>query len=83
MITYGFTKHADRQMRKLPTETQKRIVRKIKFYILTENPLHFAKLITDDKDKTYRFRIGDYRIFFDWKNNHIKVNNIKPRPRAY
>ncbi len=83
MITYSFTKYADRQFQKLPAETQRRIAEKIKFYIATGNPIHFAKFITDSKDKTYRFRVGGHRIFFDWKNNHIKVNNIKPRPRAY
>jgi len=83
MITYSFTKYANRQLQKLPTETQRRIIKKIKFYIETDNPLHFAKLIIDSKDRIYRFRVGNQRVFFDWENNHITVNNIKPRPRAY
>lgn len=86
MITYDFTTHADRQLSQLPTELQKRIVKKIKFYIATGNPLHFANTIKGEKDKIYRFRVGGWRIIFDWldaNGGHIRVLNIKPRPHAY
>ena len=83
MIDYNFTKHADRQLRKLPVATQRRIIKKIKFYIATENPLHFADSISDTRDKVYRFRIGNYRVIFDWLGNHIRITKVDLRPRIY
>lgn len=83
MTGYSFTKHADRQLCKLPIAAQRRIVKKIKFYISTEDPLHYADSISDAKGKVYRFRIGNYRIIFDWKDNHIQVLKVGPRPKIY
>ncbi|MBI4692010.1 MAG: type II toxin-antitoxin system RelE/ParE family toxin [Candidatus Terrybacteria bacterium] len=83
MISYSFTKYADQELQKLPLETQKRIIKKIRFYIESGDPFYFAKSITDSKEKVYRFRIGDYRIFFDYKNNQILITKISPRPKAY
>ncbi len=65
MISYTFTKYADREFRKLPIATQRRIVKKIKFYITTGTPLHFADTIKGRGNKVYRFRIGNYRVIFD------------------
>lgn len=83
MITYSFTKHSDRQLCKLPKTTQKRIIKKIKFYISTGDPLHYADSISDTKGKVYRFRIGNYRVIFDWKDHHIRVLKVGPRPKFY
>lgn len=48
MIGYGFTTHADRQLRKLPLETQRRIIDKLRYYLATDDPLHFANAIGRD-----------------------------------
>jgi len=83
MISYSFTKHADRQLRQFPIETQKRIVFKIKHYISTGDPLHFADAIEGQAGKVYRFRVGDYRIIFDWQEGHILVTRVGHRARIY
>ena len=86
MITYDLTTHADRQLRKLPIDLQRRIIKKIKFYIATDNPLYFADSIKGEAGKIYRFRIGNWRVICDWidKNGgHIQILTIKPRPHAY
>lgn len=83
MINYSFTKYADRQLRKFPIEIQRRIVKKIKYYISTGTPLHFAEAIEGEKGKVYRFRIGDYRVIFDWEDGHILVTKVSIRSRAY
>jgi len=83
MTCYGFTKHADRQLRKLPIDTQRRIIKKIKHYISTGDPLHFADAIEGEKTKVYRFRIGDYRVIFDWEDGHILVTKVSMRSQAY
>lgn len=82
-ITYEFTKHADRQLRKLPFSIQQRIVQKIKDYIATGNPLRFADRLTAVPGKVYRFRVGDYRIIFDWKEGKILVLEVGPRGSVY
>ncbi len=37
------------------------------------------------KSNTYRFRLGDYRVFYTiyWDENLIVVTDIKPRESAY
>ena len=83
MIDYSFTKYADKELRKFPINIQQRIVRKIEFYLNTKNPLHFADSIKGSDNKIYRFRIGDYRIIFEWLENRIRVLKIKIRSKAY
>jgi len=83
MISYSFTKHADRQLRKLSIATQRRIIKKIKFYIAAGDPLHFADSISDTRGKVYRFRIGNYRVIFDWMGNHLRITKVDLRPRIY
>jgi len=83
MIIYSFTKHAERDLAKLSLEIQRRVVKKIKYYIETENPLHYADSIKGESGKVYRFQIGDWRVIFDWLGSEIRVTKIRPRPNAY
>ena len=83
MTSYSFTKHAYRELQKFPIDIQKRLIKKIKHYISTGNPLHFADTIEGEKGKVYRFRIGDYRVIFDWGNGHILVTKVSVRSRSY
>ena len=82
-MKYSFTKHADRQLSKLPEKEQRRVVEKIKYYIDTGDPLRYAKMITGEKSKVYRFRVGDWRIIFEVLNGELRVLQVRPRPRAY
>ena len=83
MIDYAFTKYADQQLRKFPISVQRKIIKKIEFYLNTENPLHFADSIKGSADKIYRFRAGDYRIIFEWQKDHILILKVALRPNAY
>jgi mRNA-degrading endonuclease RelE of RelBE toxin-antitoxin system len=67
MIRYDFTKYAEKSFLKLPTVVQKRIIEKIEFFLSDSNPLSFAKPLSGASSLTYRFRIGDYRVIFDWE----------------
>ena len=82
-MTYEFTTHADRQLQKLPIDVQRRIVEKIKFYLATEQPLHFADSIKGSQGKAYRYRIGGYRVIFDWLGDCIRITKVDLRPRVY
>ena len=83
MIAYCFTNHADRQLRKFPPEVQRFIIKKIEFYISSGDPLRYADSIEGQRGKIYRFRTGDYRVIFDWKNNNILITKVALRAKAY
>jgi len=51
-------------------------------------PLFDVKPVKGEKSEgtnTYRFRIGDYRVFYTvyWEENLIAVTDIEPREGAY
>lgn len=54
---------AEKQIKKLPTAIQKRIINFFKERILSSaDPLTFAKPLTGDMSGFWRFRIGEYRV---------------------
>ncbi|MBI4130509.1 type II toxin-antitoxin system RelE/ParE family toxin [Candidatus Roizmanbacteria bacterium] len=83
MIRYEFTKRADRELQRFPLEIQRRIIIKIKFYCTAPEPLHFAKKIESEEKFMYRFRIGTYRVIFEWNNDMITVVKVAHRREAY
>lgn len=60
-----FTQTAIKTFEKLQKPSQKRIKQKILRYISQENPLSYAKKLSNPQMWTYRRRIGDYRVIFD------------------
>lgn len=83
----NYTKRALEDLTALPKSIAQKIVDKIAFYIKQENPLFFAKKLTNSEAGQYRFRIGDYRAIFDLdKNSEIKILlilRIKHRKEVY
>lgn len=67
---------ARRDLHALPREHAVRIIRKMKWYGSQEDPLHFAKRLTDAELGTYRFRIGDYRVLCDVHHGQISVLEV-------
>ena len=67
----------------LPTDVQKRIAKKMRFYGSVQNPLKHAKKLTFYELGDFRFRIGDYRVIFDVKKNRIYVLKIQKRDEVY
>lgn len=60
-----------------------RIVKKIKWFASQPNPLKFAANITNPRIGQYRFRIGDYRIIFDYQDKTIIILRIGHRNNIY
>jgi len=54
-----YTHKSAKQLENLPHSVQKRIVNKMRFYANQENPLRFAKHLTDCYEGEFRFRIGN------------------------
>lgn len=78
-----YTHKAAKQLKDLPLATQKRIIEKMRFYAEQDNPLKFAERLIDYREGDFRFRIGDYRIIFDAKDNIIYILKIKKRDKSY
>jgi mRNA-degrading endonuclease RelE of RelBE toxin-antitoxin system len=60
-----YSKEAIDYLSKLPIKIRKRILDKIKFFRLQENPLKYAKKLTNPQYGSHRFRIGNYRAVFE------------------
>lgn len=61
---YRFTNSAKKDLKKIEQKTALRILKKLQFFLSLKNPLEKAKELKGFEIKTYRFRIGDYRIVF-------------------
>lgn len=83
MYTYEFTPQALRDLKKLPKDIQKRIIKKLDFYIFSMQPLSFAEHLIDYKIGQYRFRIGDYRVIFDLEGESLVVLTLGHRKDIY
>ncbi len=64
-------------------QIRERILKKLQFYSLQENPLTFAEKLKDQRFGEYRFRIGDYRILFDVKKNVLFILKVGHRKEIY
>jgi len=78
-----YTQKAAKQLKDSPRLIQKRIVEKMRFYAVQDNPLKFAERLTDYREGEFRFRVGDYRVIFDVKANTIYILKIRKRDKAY
>jgi len=65
MYTWEFTTEATKDFKKLTPEIQKRIVKKLDYFVNSGQPLKFAESLINYEIGQYRFRVGDYRIIFD------------------
>lgn len=78
-----YTSKAAKQLNDLPRSVQKRIVDKMRFYAEQENPLKFAKRLTDSREGEFRFRVEDYRLIFDIADDNIYILKIAERDKIY
>ncbi len=79
--------NAENDLAALDPKIAHRILEKLEWFKGTPNPLIFAKRLTNPSSGTYRFRVGDYRIFFDinsrGKITILVILRIKHRREAY
>ena len=83
MIPYAFTRHAEAQFLKLPRSVQQRILRKVEAHLASPNPLVHAKRIVDAPHLVFRYRVGDYRVIFDWEDTAILITKVGHRREVY
>lgn len=79
-----FSEKASQEFWKLPNNIQKRIKIKLQFFSEQKNPLLFAKpMVGGDQFGEYRFRVGDYRVIFDYTQATIMVVKVGHRRNVY
>jgi len=83
MFTYVFKRQALKDFQKLPKDIQKRIIKKLDFFISSDNPLSFAESLVNFEIGEYRFRIGDYRVIFDVEDDKIIILTLGHRREIY
>lgn len=83
MYTWEFTTDATKDFKKLTPEIQKRIVKKLDYFITSGQPLKFADSLINYEIGQYRFRVGDYRIIFDIEEEKIVVLALGHRKDIY
>lgn len=76
-----YTQRAIRDIKKLEAATRTRIGKTLQRY--KDEPLRHAGRLIDSKLGTYRFRIGDYRVIFDVKDNEIIILRVGHRNEIY
>ncbi len=82
-MDYSFSKYAYREFQQLPKEIQLRIIKKLIFYLAQKDPLTYAKLIVGGDGTIYRFRIGDYRLIFEYTEKEVFVLRVATRGSVY
>ena len=78
-----FKPSALKDLKRFPRDIQQRILVKLEFYASAGDMLRFAEKLKDAALGEWRFRIGDYRIFFDIQNDKIIVLKIGHRKDVY
>ena len=71
-MTLRFTNAAFRQLSCLDRNLQKRIIEKLAFYCLQDQPMKYAERLTDLRFGEWRYRIGEYRVLFDVEPDEIR-----------
>ena len=83
MFNIEFSNQSKKFLRKSDRQLAMRIIEKIE--VLRNDPVpHDSKRVVGE-DRTFRIRIGDYRVLYevDWNKNLILVDKIDKRSKAY
>lgn len=86
-VQLQYTKTSIKNLKKLEKITSLRILNKIEENAQMKNPLERAKILTGLSDNTYRYRVGDYRVVFQYdelgKIIILTIMTIKHRKEVY
>lgn len=68
-----WTEYASKELKKLPLQLQKQILKKLDFWFSTNFPLHFSRQLVDIQPPQYRFRVNNYRIIGEIEGENFLV----------
>ena len=83
MFSLDFSNQSEKFLKKCDKRLRERILEKIK-KLRTEPVPHNAVSVIGE-EKTFRIRIGDYRVLYEvkWDKNEILIAVIDKRSRVY
>ena len=83
MFSLSFSNQSEKFLKKCDKRLRERILEKIK-KLRTEPVPHNAVSVIGE-EKTFRIRIGDYRVLYEvkWDKNEILIAVIDKRSRVY
>jgi len=84
MFNIEFSSQAKKFLKKAEKELTKRLINKIEKLGIEPFPTD-VKRVVNQKEKTFRVRLGDYRIEYlvIYDQNLIFITDIDKRPRVY
>ena len=83
MFSLSFSNQSEKFLKKCDKGLKKRILEKIKNLRMEPVPHNAVSVVGEER--TFRIRIGDYRILYEvkWDNQEILIAIIDKRSRAY
>lgn len=78
-----FKPKASKDIQKIDIVSQKRIIKKLKFFMSQKNPLDYAIKLAGEEEAHYRWRVGTYRVVFDVKGLSIIILRVQHRREVY
>jgi len=79
----ALTPSARHDLDALDPQVRHRVLRKLEWFVRSDDPLIFAEPLSHSKLGTWRFRIGDWRVTFDVAEDCIVVLRIGNRRDIY
>jgi len=83
MFEIEFSNQSRKFLKKSDKQLNLRIIEKIS--LLKVDPVPHNSVRVVGEDKTFRIRIGDYRVLYEinWDKKFILIAKIDKRPKAY
>ncbi len=78
-----YAKRVEKDLRKLDPTVQDRIIAKLDFYASQQDPLEFAETLLNHPLGDVRFRVGDYRVICELKQDVLLVTAAGHRRDIY
>ncbi len=78
-----YAKRVEKDLRKLDPAVQDRIIAKLDFYASQQDPLKFAETLLNHPFGDVRFRVGDYRVICELKQDALLVTAAGHRRDIY
>lgn len=83
MYDVKFTPKGALDLKKLPRELQKRVVKKINYFSSQKHAISFSTVLVNLPPSTHRFRVGDYRVAFYIEGSTMYIDRIRHRREVY
>lgn len=78
-----FSLNAEKELLKLPKSLSKRILDKIQEFSLDIPPYKRATKLNNHRNASYRYRVGDYRVLFDYDEEQNRIQILKIAHRSF